>query len=577
MEKSEDIKTLAQLVLHSLKLYGNNFIFGTTGAGEAEIQDAISKRNDIKWIQALHEFTAVSSAEGYSLAKNKTGIALIDRIVGTQNSIGALYSSYINMAPLLVFSSRDIAGTHLLKDPTSHYSSKHLQIVEPWVKWSNNSQSEKMLEEDLSKAIFITQLEPKGISFITLRHDLMQRRYNGTKIRTKNFYYNKRIPDDDTVQRITDRILSSEHPEILISHAGRNPEYVDTMVKFANMLGIKVRERRYFMSYPLGDKMHLGFTSRMKPPDFNNDDLVLLFEFGILPGNRINENVDIIDFSTDFVRRRDIYSGGDYGSSNLFNSMDIICDLGPTLEAIMKRMKLNNMDKKFIDERKKRIEERHNRLMEEIEESALDDLKNEKLTASTIGYIMNKYWKRGMALVNGSITFNSKINMQVNLNEPSTYFSNPSGHLGSPVGMAYGVFLALNEDNYLNGIKNYKPVVCITGDGDAVFGNFSSTLWSVKHYHLGVIYVILNNGSWAVEWPYFENTVENVVSNKHDHQFIDLDEPRISYATIASAFSIKSHTVRTIDEFDNSIKDAIKNAEMGEPSVIDIMLNKYNP
>ena len=31
------------------------------------------------------------------------------------------------------------------------------------------------MEEDLSKAFFITQLEPKGISFLTLRHDLMQR------------------------------------------------------------------------------------------------------------------------------------------------------------------------------------------------------------------------------------------------------------------------------------------------------------------------------------------------------------------------------------------------------------------
>ncbi|WP_175266739.1 thiamine pyrophosphate-dependent enzyme [Acidiplasma cupricumulans] len=87
-----------------------------------------------------------------------------------------------------------------------------------------------------------------------------------------------------------------------------------------------------------------------------------------------------------------------------------------------------------------------------------------------------------------------------------------------------------NEENYLNGIRNYKPVICITGDGDAIFGNFTSALWSVKHYNLGVVYIILNNGSWAVEWPYFENTIERIVAEKHDHQFIDLDSPRISYS-----------------------------------------------
>jgi len=200
MEKDYEIKTLAQVLIKSLKLYGNNFIFGTTGAGMAEIQDAISVEKGIKWIQGLHEFTAVSSAEGYALAKNRTGIALVDRIVGTQNSIGALYSSYLNMAPLLVLASRDIPGTHLLNDPTSHYSSKHLDIIEPWVKWSNNSQSEEMMEEDLSKAFFITELEPKGISFLTLRHDLMQKAYDGIELKTKKFYYNRRLPDIETIK-----------------------------------------------------------------------------------------------------------------------------------------------------------------------------------------------------------------------------------------------------------------------------------------------------------------------------------------------------------------------------------------
>ncbi|KPV46306.1 MULTISPECIES: thiamine pyrophosphate-binding protein [Acidiplasma] len=577
MHQNSDIKTLAELLVHSLKLYGHNFIFGTTGAGEAEIQDAISKEGDIKWIQALHEFTAVSSAEGYSLAKNKTGIALVDRIVGTQNSIGALYSAYINMAPMLVFSSRDIAGTHLLKDPTAHYSSKHLQIVEPWVKWSNNSQTEKMLEEDLSKALFITQLEPKGISFITLRHDLMQRRYNGIKIRIKNFYYNYRVPDEKTIAIISNKILEAQHPEIFISHAGRNPEYVETMVKFAEMFGIKVRERRYFMSFPLRHPLHLGFSPRMKPPELGNDDLALLFEFGILPGNKLNENVDVIDFSTDFVRRRDIYSGGDYGSSNLFNSMDIICDLGPTLEVIMKHAKIQGSDMNLIKERRARIEDKHNKLMEEIKESANNDIKSGRITASSIGHIINSNWENGMTFINGSISLNTKINLQMDLPEPGSYFSNPSGHLGSPVGMAYGAFLAKNEENYLNGIRNYKPVICITGDGDAIFGNFTSALWSVKHYNLGVVYIILNNGSWAVEWPYFENTIERIVAEKHDHQFIDLDSPRISYSKMAEAFSISSYDVRTLEEFDSALKNAINGARRGEPAVIDIIMDKFNP
>jgi thiamine pyrophosphate-dependent acetolactate synthase large subunit-like protein len=577
MVEDYEIKTLAQVLIKSLKLYGNNFIFGTTGAGMAEIQDAISVEKGLKWIQALHEFTAVSSAEGYALAKNKTGIALVDRIVGTQNSIGALYSSYLNMAPLLVLASRDIPGTHLLNDPTSHYSSKHLQVIEPWVKWSNNSQSEEMMEEDLSKAFFITQLEPKGISFLTLRHDLMQKTYDGLELKTKKFYYNKRLPDMDTVRKIGDKILASEHPEIFVSHGGRNMEYVKTMVDFASHFGIGVKERRYFMSFPLHNEMHLGFVPRMYVPETGNDDLLLLFEFGILPGNAFPIDTDIIDFSTEFVRRRDIYSGGDYGSSNLFNSIDIECDLGPTLELIMKKTHIDGKTMESIANRREDIKESHDKLMSDIKNMAEKDMKSGKLTDNSIGFILNSQWESDMALVNGSIRYYNGINQQIKLEQPGTFFSNPSGHLGSPVGMAYGAFIARNEENYLKQIGNYKPVVCLTGDGDAIFGNITSALWSVKHYGLGVIYIIINNGSWAIEWPYFENTTQKYIKNSKDTQFIDIDAPRMDFATIAKGFNVDSYTVKTTDELAIAFQKAIKTAKKGGPSLIDVILPEFKP
>ncbi|MEM0140141.1 MAG: thiamine pyrophosphate-binding protein [Ferroplasma sp.] len=577
MEKNYEVKTLAQVLIKTLKLYGNNFIFGTTGAGMAEIQDAISTEKGIKWIQALHEFTAVSSAEGYALAKNRTSIALVDRIVGTQNAIGALYSSYLNMAPMLVLASRDIPGTHLLNDPTSHYSSRHLDIIEPWVKWSNNSQSEEMMEEDISKAFFITQLEPKGISFLTLRHDLMQKPYDGMEIKTKKFYYNKTIPDDSTVKIIGNKILESSNPEILISHAGRNMEYVNVMEKFSSIFGIAVKERRYFMSFPLNNPMHCGFVPRMYVPDVKDNDLLLLFEFGILPGNAFPLDKDIIDFSTDFVRRRDIYSGGDYGSSNLFNSMDIKCDLGPTLERIIKNTPIDSRMKEIIADRTARIEKQHKIMLKEVQEKAEKDVEAGYLSDNSIGYILNKCWKPGMALVNGSIKYYNGINQHINLTEPGSFFSNPSGHLGSPDGMAYGVFLARNEANYLNGKGNYDPVVCITGDGDAIFGNITSAFWTVKHYHLGVIYIIMNNGSWAIEWPYFENTTEKFVKNSKDLEFIDIDNPRIDFSAIASGFGITSYTVYSLEELYAAFKKAISAASSGEPSLIDIKMDKFTP
>ncbi len=46
---------------------------------------------------------------------------------------------------------------------------------------------------------------------------------------------------------------------------------------------------------------------------------------------------------------------------------------------------------------------------------------------------------------------------------------------------------------------------------------------------------------------------------------------------MAEAFSISSYDVRTLEEFDSALKNAINGARRGEPAVIDIIMDKFNP
>ncbi len=85
-------------------------MFGTTGAGMPDIQDAMVVEKPPKWIQGLHEFTTVSAAAGYALASGREGVALIDRVVGTQNAIGAMFCAYMNSSPTVIFASANVPG-----------------------------------------------------------------------------------------------------------------------------------------------------------------------------------------------------------------------------------------------------------------------------------------------------------------------------------------------------------------------------------------------------------------------------------------------------------------------------------
>ncbi len=70
--------------------------------------------------------------------------------------------------------------------------------------------------------------------------------------------------------------------------------------------------------------------------------------------------------------------------------------------------------------------------------------------------------------------------------EPLGFLSAAMGGLGFALSGATGVRMALPE----------RPVVAVVGDGSALYG--IQALWSAAHYRVGVLFVILSNGGYAI-------------------------------------------------------------------------------
>ena len=102
------LPTGGEWFLTMLQANGVQYIFGTSGRGMNDSQDAMTAIKPPIWIQGLHEFTSVAAATGYALAAEQPGVALIDRVVGTTNALGAFYVAYENHAPVVVFASHNL-------------------------------------------------------------------------------------------------------------------------------------------------------------------------------------------------------------------------------------------------------------------------------------------------------------------------------------------------------------------------------------------------------------------------------------------------------------------------------------
>ncbi len=586
-----DVKTGGQWFIKLLQIKGVDYVFGTTGAGMPDIQDAMVVEKPPKWIQGLHEFTTVSAAMGYALASGREGVALIDRIVGTQNAIGAIFGAFMNSSPTLIFASANLPGVPIQTGaPELHYSIYQQMMVLPWVKWLAQVNSLDTMPDDIEKAFYATLSEHRAPVYVTLRQDLMAQtvQKGWTGITRGEPVTSPRVPDDGTIESIIDSLLTHDNPVLLTSQLGRHPEAVSHLIDFANLFGVGVMERRFFMNYPVSDQLHLGFVSRYLQPEIpTRTDLVVALELGLLPHQTFkNHEVDVIDMTSDPFHRQDVYAGGDYGASLVPAKIRAVCDSNETLQKIIRvaSSKLLSPEKKMIEERVARYKIEHDRIFTTWRQKALLSYESNKLDDWSVGYVLNKQITDDSIWVNGAASSWETLLRTVTFTRPGAYFGNPSGHLGVTLGMAYGVSLANRKYIDVQDMGSYKVgriadsekiVICTTGDGDAIFGNIDSALWTCAHYGIGVLYVILNNSCWAAEWHPIEDSSQHWARDSGDFEFLDLDKPNIDFCSIAKGFGVFSRRIETVEEFERELPNAIRLVRKGNPVLLDLQLEKF--
>ncbi len=583
------MKTGGEWFVRCLNSLGVEFVFGTTGAGMPDIQDAMVVNKPPKWIQGLHEFVSLNAAAGYALATEGHGIVLIDRLVGTQNAIGGFYCAFMNSAPVVVFASENVPGVSITTGELEyHYLSDLVTMPGKWVKWSTRLESLETLPMIISKALLTARSPHEGPVYVNLRQDLMASTLKKAELPSSDLCLPaRRIPDDETLLKILVLLEESQFPLLITGQSGRHPDSVPELMEFAHRVGVGVYDRRVFLNYPMTDKMHLGFAPPLALPELDKAcDTMVLLEFGLLPDLRFGENVKVVELYSDPRRLQDVNGGGDYGGSVLPAYIRAECDATDTLTRLVQLAERRSKtgDKSHLAERRAIIQSKHEKTFNDWKVAARKSYDSERLDAYSAGFVLNANWTSDTVWVNGTISPRPALIRTVVLDTPGSYFSNPSGHLGAVTGMSYGV--ALSRKRY-SPVKHSsgavggritgenRPVVCTTGDGDAIFGNLDSALWTVSHYGIGVFYIIMNNACWGIEWPPIARSSQHWASKTGDFEFLDLDRPRIDFSKLAEAFGVRSWRVSRLVDFERACVEGLKIVRSGRPALIDLELEKY--
>lgn len=111
------------------------------------------------------------------------------------------------------------------------------------------------------------------------------------------------------------------------------------------------------------------------------------------------------------------------------------------------------------------------------------------------------------------------------------------------------------------------PVVCLTGDGSALYT--AQALWTQARERLPVVTVVLNNGAYQILRIEMLRTGANAIGPRAEG-VLNLGDPAISFAGMAAAMGVHAVCVDTAEAFDQAFAAAI--ASPDGPTLIEAMV-----
>jgi benzoylformate decarboxylase len=176
----------------------------------------------------------------------------------------------------------------------------------------------------------------------------------------------------------------------------------------------------------------------------------------------------------------------------------------------------------------------------------------EPLTAGHVLAALAERLPRDAVVVEEAPVDRPELHERLPAREPLGFLSAAMGGLGFALAGAAGVRMALPE----------RPVVAVVGDGSSLYG--IQALWTAAHYRVGVLYVILSNGGYAImdrlaerqgaagPWPGFEE---------------------VDVATIARGFGCPARKLTTHEELAAALDEVVPTlATRDEPLLLDVAI-----
>jgi benzoylformate decarboxylase len=524
-----------------LKGEGITHLFGNPGTTELPIMHALKDHPDLTYVMAMQESLVVAIADGFSRASGRLVACNVHVAPGLGNALGSLFNAKFTGTPMILTAGQQEQG-HGLMEPVLY--GPLVQMAEPLVKWAVEVTRLEDLPRIVRRAAKIATTPPTGPVFISLPGDILNSeagielgRFTRVDTRVK--------PSDESLQTLVARILKAQRPVIITGDEIVKSDALKEAAAFAEALGAPA----YQCSTPYGAQFlsespcFMGALSRLQKQVrevLSPYDLMIVLgadplrmsvfsEVDPMPDGLSMVQIGLVDW--DLAKN--------YGAE-----IAIKADVKETLRALTPALKaaggaaLESRAKQGLAElAAKNWTARRKPLIEQISKaSAKSPIDPDYMSLQIVEAMPDN-----AILVDESLTSGRQLLSLRPHRDRYGYHALASGGIGWGVPASVGVSLA-NPD---------RPVVCVSGDGSAMYS--IQSLWTAANHKLPLNVVICNNGGYRI-------IKQRLLAFHGDDHYVGMDfaDPPVDFTGMAKALGLEAIRITDPAELKPKLSDAFK-------------------
>ena len=535
----------SQMVIEALKREGIKTVFGYPGGAIMNVYDEVYKQDFFEHILTRHEQAAIHAADGYARAKGDVGVAFVTSGPGFTNAVTGLATAYMDSVPLVVISGQvpiTMIGTDAFQEIDA------VGISRPCVKHNYLVKDVNELPRILKEAFYIARTGRPGPVHIDIPKDItaqMGEFVYPKSIKLKTYRPNY-IGNPRQIKKAVELIAEAKRPVLYLGGGIMRSSATKPIREFVDITGIPAVETlmargalphdHEYLFGMLG--MHGSYAANMA---MSEADLM------IAVGARFDDRVT--GKLSEFAKRAKIIHI-DIDPSSIGKLVDvdlpIVGDVKNVIKELIPKVK-DKVDKERYTpwvELLKRYDEIHPLKFEDSNE------------------VIKPQWviKRVGELLGDKAIISTDVGQHQMWTAQFYPFTNPrqfvtSGGLGT---MGFGFPAAIGVKK----AKEDKISINFSGDG-SILMNIQELMTAVES-NIPVINIILNNNFLGMvrQWQTFF----------YDKRYSSTDlSMQPDFVKLAESFGGVGYRVKTKEEFEKALDDAIKSKKV---AVLDVVVDR---